>query len=338
MKKFIQNINNSQRFMENTFRVTKKALRIIKNEQYHELEEAKRILTRIGKFDLERFLSTNSQIELPYTETPELSIIIVLYNKAELTLSCLYSILRSQVNSYEIVIVDNNSTDETSLLLSRIKGAKIIQNPENLHFLLACNQASRAASGSYLLFLNNDTQVLADSINSSLRTIKTSEDIGAVGGKIILPNGTLQEAGSIIWQDGSCFAYGIGDEPFAPEYMFMRDVDYCSGAFFLTKRELFIDMGGFDEDYKPAYYEETDYCVRLWKTGKRVVYDPNVVLLHIGSASAVSKKDPMLLQIKNRAIFVEKHKDWLESHYPASERNILKASRRQETKKFLNNP
>jgi GT2 family glycosyltransferase len=160
-------------------------------------------------------------------------------------------------------IVDNNSTDKARLLLSRIKGAKIIQNTENLHFLLACNQASRVASGRYLLFLNNDTQVLADSINSSLRTIKFSEDIGAVGGKIILPNGTFQEAGNIIWQDGSCSTYGRRDEPFAPKYMFMRDVDYCSGAFLLTNRELFMNMGGFDEDYKPAYYEETDYCVRL---------------------------------------------------------------------------
>jgi GT2 family glycosyltransferase len=325
--------------MLHKLKILKKALKVlIRNEYDYELYDSKRILSRLGKIYLESFLNTNSQIELPYTETPEISIILVLYNKAELTLSCVYSILRSQVNSYEVVIVDNNSTDKTRLLLSRIKGAKIIQNTENLHFLLACNQASRVASGRYLLFLNNDTQVLADSINSSLRTIKFSEDIGAVGGKIILPNGTLQEAGNIIWQDGSCSTYGRRDEPFAPEYMFMRDVDYCSGAFLLTNRELFMDMGGFDEDYKPAYYEETDYCVRLWKTGKRVVYDPNVVLIHMEFGSAVSAKDPMILQTKNRRIFVEKHKDWLASQYPASESNILKASSKQGTKNFLNSP
>lgn len=319
--------------MQKILRVTKKVLKIIKNEHHYEWQESKRILSNIGKISLDSFLTTNSTIELPDTGTPELSIILVLYNRAELTLSCLYSILRSQLDSYEIVIINNNSTDKTSSLISRINGAKIIQNRENIHFLLACNQASRAASGSYLLFVNNDTQILADSINSSLQTIKGSEDIGAVGGKIILSNGTLQEAGNIIWQDGSCFAYGRGDDPFAPEYMFMRDVDYCSGAFLLTKRKLFMDMGGFDEDYKPAYYEETDYCVRLWKIGKRVVYNPNIVLLHFESGSADSKKDPILLQIKNRAIFVEKHKDWLASQYPASEKNILKASIRQERKK-----
>ena len=336
IKNSIQLFRNSQVLMQKPVQVFQKALQIIKNEAQHDLDESKRVLSRLSKIYLKSLLTTNSTVEIPHVENPEVSIILVLYNRAELTLNCLYSILRSKECFYEIIIVDNNSTDETRLLLSRIKGAKIIQNTENVHFLLACNQASKIASGDHILFLNNDAQILADSINSALKTIKASEDIGAVGGKIVFPNGTLQEAGSIIWQDGFCSGYGRGDDPYAPQYMFKRDVDYCSGAFLLTKRELFMSLGGFDEDYKPAYYEETDYCVRLWKSGKRIVYDPNVVILHYEFASSASKTGAVELQIRNRRIFAEKHKDWLESHYPASQEDTLRArSARSERKKIL---
>ena len=140
------------------------------------------------------------------------------------------------------------------------------------------NQAAREAHGKYLLVLNNDAQLQPGALRSALTTIGSSPDIGAVGGRIILLDGTLQEAGSIIWRDGSCLGYGRGDDPFAPTYMFRRDVDYCSGAFLLTPRALWNQMGGFDEKYKPAYYEETDYCMRLWERGLRVVFDPDVPL------------------------------------------------------------
>jgi len=180
--------------------------------------------------------------------------------------------------------------------------------------------------GEFLLLLNNDTQILADSISSALETIKSSPSIGAVGGKIILPDGTLQEAGCIIWQDGSCLGYGRGDSPSAPAYMFKRDVDYCSAAFLLTRRDLFLEDGGFDEDYVPAYYEETDYCVRLWKKGKRIVYDPNVVVLHYEFASSVSVQSAINMAIMNQPTFVSKNQDWLRFQHRPAQENILAAS------------
>src|SRR2546430_7508782 len=100
--------------------------------------------------------------------------------------------------------------------------------------------------------------------------------IGAVGAKLVSRDGRLQEAGGIIWKDGSCRAYGYGDAPRSPAYMYVRDVDYCSATFLLTPRELFLRMDGFDEACKPEC-EDVDYCVRLWKAGKRVVFDPGAV-------------------------------------------------------------
>ena len=248
---------------------------------------------------------------------------MVLYNRAELTLECLYSILRSGCDSYEVVIVDNASTDKTPSLLKQITGLQIIQNETNFHFLRGCNQAVKRAKGKYVLLLNNDAQLVAGSISSALSTLKSSDDIGAVGGKIVLPDGSLQEAGSIIWQDGTCVGYGRGDCPSAPAYMYRRDVDYCSGAFLLTKRDLFLENGGFDEDYSPAYYEETDYCVRLWEKGKRVVYDPHAIIFHYEFASSSSQSSAIDLQVSHRKIFANKHRTWLQSQ-PATE-NILVA-------------
>ncbi|MBO0348778.1 tetratricopeptide repeat protein [Phormidium pseudopriestleyi FRX01] len=287
------------------------------------LEQAKQFLKSTSQMALDSLLNTSARINIPYVESPAVSIILVLYNRAELTLKCLSSILQTNFNSLELIIVDNASTDNTQLLLNRIQGVQILDNSDNLYFIRACNQAVQRARGEFLLFLNNDTQILGDSIAAAVETLKSSDDMGAVGGKIILPDGRLQEAGSIIWRDGSCLGYGRGNSPLAPEYMFRRSVDYCSAAFLLTRRDLFLDMGGFDEAYLPAYYEETDYCVKLWKAGKRVVYEPNVVILHYEFASSSSRENATRLQVKNQRIFGEKHKDWLESQYLPNLENSL---------------
>ncbi|MBE9166006.1 tetratricopeptide repeat protein [Pleurocapsales cyanobacterium LEGE 06147] len=299
------------------------------------LKQAKNILDNLNQIALDNFLLTNTQIHLPQVEQPQVSIILILYNRAELTLSCLYSILRNNFKSIEVILVDNCSSDRTRKLLERIQGAKIILNEENKHFLLACNQASQVATGNYLLFLNNDTQILGDSIKIALETIRSSPDIGAVGGKIILPDGTLQEAGSIIWCDGSCLGYGRGDDPKDPKYMFRREVDYCSGAFLLTSRELFLKFGGFERAYQPAYYEETDYCVKLHKAGKKIIYEPNVTILHYEFASSSCSDRAIELQKRNQQIFVERHRDWLQFQYSPDLSKILFASNRNTCRRIL---
>ncbi|VEP18324.1 putative glycosyltransferase [Hyella patelloides LEGE 07179] len=293
------------------------------------LQQAKQAINSLSQIILDNFLLSNSKIDFPNTIEPLVSIILILYNRAELTLSCLHSLLHQNFTNYEVIIVDNNSEDRTKELLAKIPRAKIIFNEENKHFLLAANQASGVAAGQYLLFLNNDTQILGDSLNSAIETISSDPDIGAVGGKIILPDGTLQEAGSIIWQDGSCLGYGRGDNPQASQYMFTREVDYCSGAFLLTPRQLFFELGSFNILYQPAYYEETDYCVKIHKAGKKVIYDPNVTIFHYEFASSKKSDRAIALQQKNQEIFVTQHQDWLQSQYKPNLNNILLASNRK---------
>jgi O-antigen biosynthesis protein len=304
-------------------------------EQEEVSVELKELFSSLYRVQLRSFLGTNSPLQLPHADHPEISILIVLYNRAELTLACLRSIAENYSERLEIIIVDNASTDETSTLLDLLMGVRVIRNSENLNFLLGVNQAARAARGEYLLILNNDTQVMPGTLRSALKTIRSNPNIGAVGGRLILLDGTLQEAGSIVWRNGSCLGYGRGDDPFAPTYMFQRDVDYCSGAFLITPRRLWMELGGFDEAFKPAYYEETDYCMRLWEQGHRVIYDPNAVLLHYEFASSASAKKATDLQRQHQSIFVERHREALSNHYPADLNWTLLARMKSYPKRAL---
>ncbi len=289
------------------------------------LDAYKPLLTEQYLSILQEFLASNAHFNFPVPDAPLVSILLVLYNRAELTYQCLNSLSKIQDVPFEIIIVDNHSTDATNSLLERVAGATIIRNSDNLNFLLGSNQAARAAKGKYLLFLNNDTQLLPTSLDSAIKTIESAGDIGAVGGKIILLDGTLQEAGSVVWRDGSCAGYGRGDSPSAPMYNFQRNVDYCSGAFLLTSRELFLELGCFDEAYRPAYYEEVDYCLKLWEMGKRVVYDPKAILLHFEFASSKSSEAALQLQINNRDTLKRKNARQLQYRRPPGLENMLDA-------------
>ncbi|HEY7327086.1 MAG TPA: glycosyltransferase family 2 protein [Gemmataceae bacterium] len=274
--------------------------------------DAKAIATSQAKERLIRFLESNNRLELPRPAVPRLSILLVLYNRAELTLSCLRSLKpRLAEVDAEVVLVDNASLDETGTLLDRLIGVTVIRNCDNRGFPKAVNQAAEAASGEFLLLLNNDTEVLGDSLGVALRFLEANPDVGAAGGRIILLDGTLQEAGCTFWREGHSFQYGRGDNPTAPQYMYQRDVDYCSAAFLMTRRELFAQMGGLDLAFSPGYFEDGDYCIRLWKSGRRVVFLPDVAIIHFENASSDSGNNTHALYHKNHPYFVKKNADWL---------------------------
>lgn len=276
-----------------------------------------------------KFLESNQKLKLPESSSPVVSILLVLYNQAGLTYRCLTALAEERSVTFETLIVDNASEDATALLLDRIEGAQIIRNHENEGFLLACNRAAKAASGEYLLFLNNDAVLLPGALSAAVTRMRNTPDAGAVGGKILLWSGKLQEAGSIIWQDGSCSGYGRGEDPDDSIFSHVRDVDYCSGAFLLTRRALFASMGQFDVDYIPAYYEESDYCARLWQAGYRVIYDPAVCIRHFEFASSDAKSDrAFALQKKNRSVFISKQPAFLQSQLTPSASNVLFARQR----------
>jgi dTDP-glucose 4,6-dehydratase len=265
--------------------------------------------------ELSSFLSSGSYIILPISDQPKVSIIIVLFNQAELTLECLRALENAIDVPAEVIIVDNASTDLTGELCARTIGTRVIKNHQNVHLLRAVNQAAVVTRGDAILLLNNDTRVKAGSISAAYQLLKQEANVGAVGGKVVLLDGALQEAGSIIWSDGSCLGYGRGRQPSDSEFQFRRDVDYCSGAFLLVRRSLFEYLGWFDTAFAPAYYEETDLCMRIREAGFRVVYEPRVELSHFEFGSSQSSKAAIGLQVHNRTLFLERHRTTLQKFH-----------------------
>jgi GT2 family glycosyltransferase/tetratricopeptide (TPR) repeat protein len=281
------------------------------------LADAKQKFRAQALAELDAFFARGGTIGLPSASEPIVSILLVVFNEAELTFRCLRSLAEIIGVPAEVIIVDNASSDETGRLLDRVKGAKIMRNSEDLHFLRAANQASAEAHGRVLLLINNDACLLPGALEAAIETIDSAVDVGAVGGKLILPDGTLQEAGSIIWNDGSCVGYGRGQDPNALEFQFRREVDYCSGAFMLLRRELFEQLGRFDTAFAPAYYEETDLCMRIRRAGYRIIYDPRIEVMHYEFASAAHPDEGFSLMRRNHTLFVDRHwRTLMKHHFP----------------------
>lgn len=280
--------------------------------------------------ELNEFLFCDKNLEFPIYTSPLVSIVIVTYNKAYYTFQCLRSLLADSLPSYEVIIVDNASSDETTELLNNLRNAIVIRNKENCYFAPACNQGGEKARGKYLLFLNSDAFVHRGCVSSLTRTMESAFDTGAAGAKLVWRDGRLQEAGSIIWRDGSALGYGRGDDPSKPEYSYARDVDYCSAACLIVRRELFERLGGFDESFTPAYYEDTDLCMRIWDADYRVVYQPMAVATHVEFASSSFESASRLME-KQRLIFLTKHAKALERR-PIPSENILIRTRDRKSR------
>lgn len=289
----------------------------------YDIERQVRSALREGRSSLP---SEIPPIVLAPAENPTISIVIPVWNRAELTYRCLESLVPTfDEVPCELIIVDNGSSDRTQELLERTTNVHVIRNQANMGFVRACNQGAEKARGEYLLFLNNDTHVLNGSVARLLETIQSDSNIGAVGGRLILMDGRLQEAGSIVWADGSCLGYGRGGLPFAPEYCFARDVHYCSAALLLTRRQLFVDLGMFDRRYEPSYYEDVDYCMAVHVAGYRVMYQPLGTIVHREFGSSDRAQSAIDLQLKNQRVFVSKWSKSLSTFLPPDPKNVLAA-------------
>jgi GT2 family glycosyltransferase len=220
------------------------------------------------------------------------SIIIPVYNNARDTMACVGSLRETLPADFagEILIVDDASTDGTRAALKALaasdKRVRVITLTKNAGFVTACNRGAKAATGDILLFLNNDTVLLPGWLPPLLRVFREDPKAGVVGGRLLCSDGRIQEAGGIIFRDGSAAHFGRGDyDTDGFLYQFVREVDYCSGAFLATPRKLFHEADGFDRRYVPAYYEDVDYCFKIRQMGHRVFYQPESTIVHFEGAS-----------------------------------------------------
>jgi GT2 family glycosyltransferase len=243
------------------------------------------------------------------------SIIVPCHSGAALTEACLTALTEALPRDFrgEIIVVDDASTDDTREWLERWtksdKRISVRRHRNNAGFLNACNRAANVATRNYLVFLNNDTEPCEGWLTALLDAFRRFPNVGAVGGKPILPDGTLQEAGSVIFQDGSAANFKRGEIDLeSPLINYVREVDYCSGALLATPRRLFAELGGFDEDYRPAYCEDVDYCFKVRQVGQRVYYQPGskVILLEGGICGTDVTRGVKRHQVRNQQTFVER--------------------------------
>lgn len=260
------------------------------------------------------------------------SIVIPVFNKVDYTRKCIESVTQNTPDiCYELVFVDNASSDETPAYLKSLRGnTKIITNENNVGFTQACNQGARIAEGEYVVFLNNDTEPQEGWLKSLIDLARSDEHIGIAGSKLVYPDGRLQEAGGIVFSDGQGWNYGRLDDPDKPDYSYVREVDYVSGASMLVRRDLLEKLNYFDERYSPGYYEDTDLCFGARSLNYRVVFCPfSRVIHHEGVSSGTDLSEGMKkYQVTNRSKFVQKWSEDLKKQYAPRAENIVPASER----------
>lgn len=256
-------------------------------------------------------------LHVPASDSPRISVIVPTYGQDLHTFSCLKALARdAALVPLEVIVMDDCAPVAASEALAEVTGVRFERNAQNLGFVRNCNKGATLARGEFLLFLNNDAVPMPGAIEALQRLLDARPQAGAVGARLVYPDGRLQEAGAIVWRDGSAWNYGRGDDPGKPEYNYVREVDYCSGACLLVRRDLFSRLGGFDERYAPAYCEDSDFCFRAREAGLSVWYQPAAEVVHHEGVSHGTRESEGLKrhQVENRAKLHERWKATLGTH------------------------
>ena len=289
------------------------------NGDHELLEEAQRV-ARFGVFNYTGTALESHWLHMEKPTIPSASIIIPIHNQPEYTRACIEQVHKTLPENFrgEVIAVDDGSDETTQGVLQelqeKIATLRVIRNEQAQGFVRVINRAAQTSTNDYLVLLNNDTLPQPEWFTALLRLFDRHEDVGAVGGKLTYPDGSLQEAGGVIFSDGSGWNFGKND-PYAnrPIYDHVREVDYCSGALLATLRSVWEEVGGFDEQFAPAYYEDADYCFSLRQHGYRVLYQPASVVIHYEGVSAGRDTNQGMkrYQTINREKFVNKWRDQL---------------------------
>jgi O-antigen biosynthesis protein len=257
------------------------------------------------------------ELVVPTSDQPRISVIIPTYGQDLHTFTCLKALAAEAARvPLEVIVMDDCGPTVAAEALAAVDGVRFERNATNLGFVGNCNRGASFARGEYLLFLNNDAVLQPGSMEALLRVFEGRKSVGVVGAKLVYPDGRLQEAGGIVWRDGSAWNYGRGDDPAKPEYNYVREADYCSGACFLVPRALFAQLGGFDPAYAPAYCEDVDFCFKVRKAGLHVYYQSAAEVVHFEGVShgTDESQGTKRYQVVNRERLYERWKSELGAH------------------------
>jgi GT2 family glycosyltransferase/glycosyltransferase involved in cell wall biosynthesis len=272
-------------------------------------------------------------------ERPDVSVLVTAYGQYEETRACLDAIARcGDATSFEVLLIEDASLEARMDRFATVPGLRYIKNPVNVGFLRSVNAAAKHARGRYLVMLNNDTRVRPGWLDALRRSFTLLDGCGLAGSKLVYPDGRLQEAGGIVWSDATGCNVGRGDDPNAAAYAAARPVDYVSGASIMIETELFHAIGGFDERFAPAYYEDTDLAFQVRRRGFRVYFQPESVVEHLEGLTHGTDEGSgtKAAQARNRLVFQEKWRGELErTQFQPGEHFVLARERAQLSKSIL---
>lgn len=220
-------------------------------------------------------------LNFPKVDKPDVSIIIPAHNKVEVTYLALCSLLAAYNEaSFEVIVVDDASTDETATLETFVSGISVIHNPEAQRFIRACNAGAEAARGEYIVLLNNDVEVTTGWLDELIAGFSRFKNVGLTGSKLLYPNGDLQDAGGIIWGTGNPWNYGNRQNAMAPRFSYARQADYLSGAAMMVPAKLWHKLGGLSSYLEPMYFEDTDFAFKVRDAGYTTWFVPSSIVYH----------------------------------------------------------
>ena len=246
---------------------------------------------------------------LPTSTEPEISIIIPVHNHIRTTLALLHQLrFNSDLAKFEVIIVDDASTDSTTQVLAKIRGISVLTQTINVGYLRATNSAIRHSKGKYICLLNNDTVPESGWLDALLRALKNDPKIAIAGSMLISADGKVAEVGSQIFQNHEIWNLGRWAQRGSELFNFTREVDYCSAAAILVDGAFLRSLNGFDERYIPAYYEDTDLATTAWSQGRKVVYVHDSFVHHIEGVShgTDSSQGLKAYQVVNKQKFWDK--------------------------------
>ncbi len=220
-------------------------------------------------------------ISFPEVAEPVVSVIIPAHNKVNVTYYGLCALLLAHnKTSFEVIVVDDASTDETAELETLVSGIRVIHNTEAQRFIRACNSGVAEARGEYIVLLNNDTEPTVGWLDALVDAFGRFDNVGLVGSKLLYPDGALQDAGGIIWGSGNPWNYGNRANPWDPRFCYARQADYLSGAAMMTTRAIWDHVGGLSSYLQPMYFEDTDFAFKVREAGFKTWFIPSSVVYH----------------------------------------------------------
>jgi len=214
-------------------------------------------------------------------DTPDVSIVIPAHNKVEVTYLALCSLLVAYNKaSFEVIVVDDASSDETAELEKFVSGITVLHNELPQRFIRACNRGAQEAKGKYIVLLNNDVEVTSGWLDELIDAFGRFDNVGMAGSKLLYPNGQLQDAGGIIWGSGNPWNYGNQQNPEEPRFSYARQADYLSGAAMMVRADIWREVGGLSSYMEPMYFEDTDFAFKIRDAGYTTWFVPSSIVYH----------------------------------------------------------